>query len=142
MEVVYVLICHVISWMLFSATDYLSENGGTQDAMAVFLLGAVFLNLAAYILRDFRVRKGRAAHTKEMIFFSAAWLGVGGILGFLVCMLVFQNRWIVKQGVGGFENFLNGLEYPVFAVFLVLITWIFIILWNVCRWLYCRGRRH
>lgn len=142
MDIVYVLISHIVSWMLFSATDYLAEEWTTQDAMAVFLFSVAFLNLAAYIIRDLKIRKGRAADAKEMLVFSAEWLGIGGLLSVLVCLLVFQNRWIVEQAVGGFENFLNGLEYLVFAVFLVFFSLIFIILWNVCRWLYYRLRRH
>lgn len=141
MDIVYVLISHIVSWMLFSATDYLAEEWTTQDAMAVFLFSVAFLNLAAYIIRDLKIRKGRAADAKEMLVFSAEWLGIGGLLSVLVCLLVFQNRWIVEQAVGGFENFLNGLEYPVFAVFLVFFSLIFIILWNVCRGLYYRVRR-
>lgn len=142
MDIVYVLISHIVSWMLFSATDYLAEEWTTQDAMTVLLFSVAFLNLAAYIIRDLKIRKGRAAGAKEMLVFSAEWLGIGGLLSALVCLLVFQNRWIVEQAVSGFENFLNGLEYPIFAVFLVFFSLIFIILWNVSRWLYYRIRRH
>lgn len=141
-EWLFVLICHIVNWLVFSATDYLAEEWDAGMPMFILLYGVAFFNLAVYIVRDVKCKKGRCATAKEMLIFSAEWLGIGSVLGCVICLLVFRNKWIVLQAVGGFENFLNGIEYALFGIGLVPAAWVFVLIWNLCRFVYYRtGKR-
>ena len=50
------------------------------------------------------------------------------ILGFLIGVLVTNGMWIVPQATGGWEHFLNGIEYMMFAITLAGIPFVAVVL--------------
>ena len=52
----------------------------------------------------------------------------GLILGFLIGVLVTNEMWIVPQATGGWEHFLNGIEYMMFAITLAGIPFVAVVL--------------
>ncbi len=52
----------------------------------------------------------------------------GLILGFLIGVLVTNEMWIVPQATGGWEHFLNGIEYMMFAITLAGIPFVAVVM--------------
>ena len=52
----------------------------------------------------------------------------GLILGFLIGVLVTNEMWIVSQATGGWEHFLNGIEYMMFAITLAGIPFVAVVM--------------
>lgn len=61
---------------------------------------------------------------------------VSGVFSVIINVAVINEWWFIKQATGGWENFLNGIEYFGFALFLTGGVLVVIILWNILRWLY------
>lgn len=64
---------------------------------------------------------------KDVAIICAAWMICGLILGFLIGALVLNEMWIVSQATG-WEHFLNGIEYMMFAITLAGIPFVAVVL--------------
>lgn len=130
------LITNIIGWTIFTFSDYLEETGNGDSFMWIVLWGVPSVVGLAYIVRNLMVRKEGADTVKECLKNAGKWLLVSGVIGVGIHVALAFDLWFVKQATGGWENFLNGIEYALFALFLTGGVFVVIILWNILRWLY------
>ena len=133
---IFSIMANVIGWAIFTFSDYLEENGNGDSFMWIVLWGVPVAVGLAYIIRNLMVRKEGPDSIKECLKNAGKWLLVSGVIGVGINVAVINEWWFIKQAIGGWENFLNGIEYALFALFFTGGVLGVIILWNILRWLY------
>ncbi|MBR6536518.1 MAG: hypothetical protein IKT67_04900 [Lachnospiraceae bacterium] len=133
---IFSIVANVIGWAIFTFSDFLEETGNESSFMGFVFWGVPAAVGLAYIIRNLMVRKEGPDSVKECLKNAGKWLLVSGVIGVGINVAVIFDRWFVKQATGGWENFLNGIEYALFALFLTGGVLVVIILWNILRWLY------
>lgn len=66
------------------------------------------------------------------------WLAMGAAFGGVIGTLAVNNMWIVPQAQGGWENFLNGIEYWIFGILFVggvTVEWF---IFDLAVWIYSK----
>lgn len=122
-NILIVFIIQVILWFLFSVSDYLEENSMFNDAsFLLVIISSITIIILYFIFRDDFYYDVRIKKWKELICLWFIWLVQCTIFGSIISSLALNNTWIVHQATGGWEHFLNGIEYPVFAIILALIS--------------------
>ncbi len=132
----------LLLWAGFTGLDWLEEYRGlTSDVYVVYYF--VVPVLAAVLYLRFR----RALHTERWkswqntLLCLAIWIAETAAIGLWIGSLVNYNRWIVPQDVGGWGNFLNGIEYMLLPFFIAGIPLILVPLWCLGTWLYRKYRQ-
>ncbi len=133
---IFSFVANLIGWTILTFSDYLDETTTNGVYMMNVIWGVPALVCVAYIIWDLMQRKEGADTIKECLKRAGKWLLVSGVIGVVINIAVADEWWLVKQATGGWENFLNGIEYALFALFLTGGVFLIIILWNILRWLY------
>ena len=123
----YIFLANLIGWAGISLLDMASEKGHDGLPMNVYIFAAGFIVAAIYILIDLIRVKECPASFRRILILTGEWIGTGLALGVPITVLVGNNKWIIPQAQGGWEHFLNGIEYGLFGIFFiaepVLIFW-------------------
>lgn len=137
MHYTFIILLNMIYWMLISLGDWVEEHNKHDGTLLLVFFAVSLLTVSGiYILRDLGRRKGCAATWREMLIFAIQWVGIGSLFGIGVNILVITNHWIVYQAQGGWENFLNGIEYAVCFLGFAAAPCAAILLYNYGRWMY------
>lgn len=150
---IFFLLCQFTGWFFFTIYDFIDEmgRGGGQYALEelvfVFNLILPFVIIWAYIL-FMNKAKYRAAVTPEgepvwrpldekgwkyKALSKLLWLGIGVLFLLVFYFLSEKDLWIVPQATGGWENFLNGIEYYVFGILSPLVCLAGFLLYDIGR---------
>ena len=123
----YMLFANLIGWTAMSLLDLATEKGCDDMPMTIFAWSAGFIVAVFYILFDRLRAKECPAGVKRTLILTGQWIGTTAAFGVPVVYLAINNRWLVPQAQGGWEHFLNGIEYWLFGVLFivepVLIFW-------------------
>lgn len=115
-------ITQVIAWFLFTLSDLIDEHSSEYtEGFALFIICSAIVVLY-FVFRDDFYKDVRIKKWKELICLLFIWLVQCAIFGGIISSLALNNTWIVHQATGGWEHFLNGIEYPVFAIILALLS--------------------
>ena len=133
---IFCIVANIIGWLIFTFSVYLEETGNNDSFMWFVFWGVPVVVGLAYIVRNLMVRKEGADTVKECLKNAGKWLLVSGVIGAGINVALAFDLWFVKQATGGWEHFLNGIEYALFTMFLTGEVLAVIILWNILRWLY------
>lgn len=138
---IFSFVTNLIGWAILTFSDYLDEatSGGGYTMSVIW--GVPVLVAIAYIIRNLVQRNEGADTIKECLKNAGKWLLVSGVFSVIINVAVADEWWFIKQATGGWENFLNGIEYLLFALFLTGGVLGVIILWNIVRWLYGKIRK-
>ncbi|MCQ2497214.1 MAG: hypothetical protein MJ131_11560 [Lachnospiraceae bacterium] len=125
-----VFAANLAGWAVFSLLDWFTESDFsfyTPIGEYVFLAGVLFSII--YMIIHIRKNKGQRGSAKEVLKDTGLWLGASVLLGVVIVTLVINNVWIVHQATGGWENFLNGIEYFLFGMLWagepLLLIWLY-----------------
>lgn len=129
MELLFVLICNLLSWAAFVLTDYIEETQNEDLFLLTFILSGV-LTIAAYIWRELKTKPHRAASVLEAGGFFLKWAGISLVCSFVMLQLFERSFWPIAQSR---ERWFNGMEYYVFAVLYPAAIALFLLLWNFGR---------
>lgn len=153
---------NVAAWWVMTLLDYLEEIENInldQTPAALFFWAAPAIMILAYIifLRKVGYRENTALPDaasgepgwkpldekgwKYKVLTKLMWLGICAVFTFVITILVCMNLWIVPQAQGGWENFLNGIEYPIFGFLFTLICLAGFVIYDVAAGLIRRHRR-
>ncbi len=109
---------HVLSWGLFSLEDYLWEYVDSGDYFFSFW-GMPIIACILYFYFRKRIFRLQSITWKGNAVFFLIWFVVSLVFGFVITLMTCEyNNWIVRQHTGGWEYFLNGIEYPLFGILL------------------------
>ena len=130
------IVVNMVGWAVLTINDYFDET--TVYGMDMLSVISVVPALAgvAYIIWNLLLRKEGADTIKECLKNVGKWSLVSGLFGVLINVAVANEWWFVKQATGGWENFLNGIEYGLFALFMTGGVLVVIVLWNILRWFF------
>lgn len=115
------LICfavQLVCWLMFTFADFLEEEYNNTILFGPMVIGLPIATFALYIaFRKWFYEKLKPG-VADVAIFLANWLIVAIILLVPITLMTCNwNNWIVHQATGGWENFLNGIEYPLFGIF-------------------------
>lgn len=110
------LIVQIICWSIMTLSDYVEETyNDSYNLVVVFAVPLICVIL--YIIFRKWIYDNQIVRLKDVAIICAAWMICGLILGFLIGALVLNEMWIVSQATGGWEHFLNGIEYMMFCYY-------------------------
>lgn len=139
--IIFVTALHAAAWIILTFADYLDETTDSDLALILFFAGPALAALLYLICRKKIWTESGLSWWKKMLIGAGMWLAASAVFGVPICVLVNYNKWIVHQMTDGAENLVNGMEYPVFAVFFALIPFAVIILSEVVIFLLALVRR-
>ncbi len=132
----------LLVWAGFTGLDVLDETWlHSTDLFAVYFFAAPILISLLYLRYRPRLHTEQWKSWQNTLFCLGIWILETAAIGFPVGYLVNYNRWIVPQATGGWENFLNGIEYLMFPFFCAGIPLIIIVLWTLGEWIYRNIRK-
>lgn len=134
------IIMNLAAWALFSLVDYIEEttNNDFEFLALIFLLVIVCVTYCIFELKTERFTRP----FKEKVIDKLIWIGISAAFSVLICYLMSNNIWIVKQAQGGWEHFLNGIEYVFMAFSLVVICSLFFFVFDFGVWIYLRRKKN
>lgn len=123
-----VIATQAIGWGIISLVDFYTEVT-RNDVIYPVVFGLPAVCLLLYLLFRKQVY-GVQASGVDKCKFIGIWFGASLMFGLIITFMTCKwNKWIVHQATGGWENFLNGIEYPLFGIifgpFLSLILVLF-----------------
>ncbi|MCR5203373.1 MAG: hypothetical protein K6D02_09880 [Lachnospiraceae bacterium] len=129
MAAVYAFILNVVSWFIFTLFDaYIESTGTGQHTEMYFGLVQILIIMIIYTVAR---AKGlwRNEHFGIKLLQKLIWIGACAGFSMIAFYMIGSDTMIVKQNGGGFEHFLNGIEYGIFAIFFPVINviWFLII---------------
>lgn len=124
------LIAQLICWSIMTLADYMEETYNDSYNVAV-VFAVPLICVILYIIFRKWIYDNQIVRLKDVAIICAAWMICGLILGFLIGVLVTNEMWIVPQATGGWEHFLNGIEYMMFAMTLAGIPFVAVVLIEV-----------
>lgn len=112
--IVYSVLCNLVAWTLLTLSDFYGERTHNHLEMAVAIVLPVIMVLVyiCYMLISKRIH----ANWKSKLCDKGIWTVVSALFSFIVSFLVGEEVWVVKQATGGWEHFLNGIEYMSFGI--------------------------
>lgn len=134
------IIMNLAAWALFSLVDYIEEttNDDFEVVALIFLPVIVCVTYCIFELKTERLTRP----FKEKAIDKLIWIGISSAFAVLVCYLLSNNIWIVKQAQGGWEHFLNGAEYVFLACCLIAICGAFFFIFDIGVWIYLRRKKN
>lgn len=138
-----ILIAFILAWSLFTFSDYCEENLLLYyDALMGISLCVIPVIIGMlYLIFEKRINSAKISKAMNTWAIIGVWIGINTITGFIVCYMVSYNKWIVKQATGGWENFLNGIEYFIFPFFLGIIPIIIVAIWRLISFIYNNAKK-
>lgn len=125
------LVVQVIAWGLLTLYDWMEETGGDDLFGYAVLITPFVLTVLYFCLRKKLYGTGEIL-MKHVWQLCGIWFLISCAFGVpLTILVVHWNVWIVRQAQGGWDNFLNGIEYPMFGFFLGVPPLIAVILGEV-----------
>ncbi len=111
---------NIIAWGLFTLGDYYEELRSTDFFYVLVFYAAPIIVSLLYILLRGRIYKD-GVNLKAIAVTSLSWIMISVIFFLVISYLVLNEMWIITQTRGGWEHFLNGIEYPLFGIFFAAI---------------------
>lgn len=133
------IIMNLAAWALFSLVDYIEETTN-NDFEVVALIFLLVIVCVTYCIFEFKTERLRRPF-KEKAIDKLIWIGISSAFAVLICYLLLNNIWIVKQAQGGWEHFLNGVEYVFLAFSLIAICGPFFFIFDIGVWIYQRRKK-
>ncbi len=115
--VLYCTVLHLAEWLIFLLCDYREEHSDKNDlsiTVGMFVLPVVS---AAVLCLFYRLLRGKTSFRKNWMYSAATagvWFLLCGIAFLTECILINQDSFPIRQQTGGWEHFLNGIEYIFF----------------------------
>lgn len=137
----YSILINFISWGIFTFFDFLDEHYieySGYNGIFIFAM-PVIIGILYFVLR-FKGIVNNVGIKKRIINFLI-WILTSGVISSYISFLALGNSWIVHQNTGGWENFLNGIEYPFFGFLLIVITLVLFIISDIICFIIYRKRR-
>jgi len=129
----YLYITTLILWIMLCFSDFLEENFTYSVLMNYVLDISGMLAGIVYIVADLTLMHIGAAKFKEILINSLIWVGMAAGISFCIELLMEWDLWIIPQATGGWEHFLNGIEYIAFPIIYVVESLPIYWLYNLIR---------
>ncbi|MBD5510495.1 MAG: hypothetical protein HDR08_04490 [Lachnospiraceae bacterium] len=134
------LLVQLIAWAGFTMVDFIEETTSNNfEDIAVF--GIPIAVVAVYAFMRKQNWQPDLKYGKWVALILLYWLGMTAGVTAVVMKLIDQDKWIVYQAAGGWEHFLNGLEYAVFGIMLAVIPIVLVSVGELLVWVIIKGKR-
>ncbi len=130
-----VLFFNIVAWTLLTISDAIEEQKDSGQSITWLLVYAMPIMMC--ILFVICEVKGlvNGASAKGKVTNIIIWFVCGSIFSVVIGMSVNNNNWIVKQATGGWEHFLNGIEYMIMGVLWTIGCTIVFIIVYIIEWI-------
>lgn len=131
----FVTIAQLIAWTLFTISEYIEET--FSNSVPVVLANLIIPSAAAILYLIFKgmVHNSKIAWWANTLYVLGVWFVETYLMTVLIMTLLLNDKWIVHQKRGGWENFQNGFEYNFFSFFLGYVPIIITFLWYLLSFL-------
>ncbi|MBR3268459.1 MAG: hypothetical protein IKI58_07010 [Oscillospiraceae bacterium] len=118
------IILHIAEWIVFLLCDYYEEHSDAND-LAVTVGMLVLPVISAAVLGAFfaLLRKHTAFQKKWQysLVLAGVWFVLCGIAFLAELCVIEHDCFPIRQQTGGWEHFLNGIEYIFFPAFNLVV---------------------
>lgn len=128
------LICNLVGWSVITCLDWIEEQYNQDYTMLVTFALSIIMGVL-YIIYQINTGDIKESFLQKLKY-KFIWLGIGAVFGGLIGTLACSNMWIVPQAQGGWEHFLNGIEYWVFGLFFVGAVAVVWFVFDMAVWIY------
>lgn len=138
-----IMVTFILAWSFFTFSDYCEENHlFYYDAMMMISMLVIPVIIPIlYLVFEKYINSAEMSRAKNTLAIMGIWLCINAITSFFVLNMVNNDKWIVTQARGGWENFLNGIEYMIFPFFLGLIPIIIVAIWRLISLIYYKVKK-
>lgn len=126
-----VTVTQIICWIIFVFGDYLSETVSNDILLYTALLLLPVIIPIAYLIFQKKVHYDSVPGWVNTLTVLLVWGVENLIFGRIIIALQ-----IVPQAYGGWEHFLNGIEYLMFPLFNIALAVIIVSFWNLVVFIY------
>lgn len=134
------LLVQLIAWAGFTMVDFIEETTSNNfEDIAVFGIPIAVVAVYAFVRKQ--NWQPDLKYGKRVALILLYWLGMTAGVTAVVMKLIDQDKWIVYQAAGGWEHFLNGLEYAVFGIMLAVIPIVLVSVGELLVWVIIKGKR-
>ena len=134
------LLVQLIAWAGFTMVDFIEETTSNNfEDIAVFGIPIAVVAVYAFVRKQ--NWQPDLKYGKRVALILLYWLGMTAGVTAVVMKLIDQDKWIVYQAAGGWEHFLNGLEYAVFGIMLAAIPIVLVSVGELLVWVIIKGKR-
>lgn len=128
------LIVQLIAWTIFILFDWIEETFSVEFWMEICFGLPIIIGLLYFIKRklEWSIQKQLTFRKKLKQFgiLILSWVLITIPVIFIITALVINNNWIISQH----RRFLDGLEYTVFGIFLLIIPTVILLIGEFLIW--------
>lgn len=139
-NVITILLVQLVAWAGITMVDFVEEIT-SKDFEVIAILGIPIAAAVVYAFVRKRNWEPDLKYGKWIALTLLGWLGMTAGITTVVMMLVNRNNWIVPQARGGWEHFLNGIEYGLFGIMLAVIPIVLILAGELLAWSIAKCKR-
>lgn len=134
------ILMNIVAWIIFSLVDYIEETTANDFFLPAIIILSIIVCII-YCVFEIKTENFRLSFKHKAIL-KLIWIGITGVFAVPIFFLVCSDMWIIKQARGGWEHFLNGIEYGVMGFFLVVFCSLFFFIFDVGVWFYLRRQKN
>ena len=134
-DIMLITLMQILSWAVLTLADYIEETT-SNDFLLITELVLPALMAVMYIIFQSKIHGTSGSRVKNALSVLGLWSLENIILGIFIISLLNNNQWLVYQKRGGWENFMNGIEYGVFPFFNIMEPLIIFLLWGIAGLIY------
>lgn len=130
-SLLYVFFTQVFCWGMFILFDELVDEG---LALIIGLVSLIVVLILYFVFVKKIINKNKLNSTRFNIFLIFLWILLSLLNSYIFLELV--NEGVLHYcGSAGWACFLNGIEYAIYGIFLVIMS-VIIIIWKIFRKIY------
>ncbi|RGY96268.1 hypothetical protein [Clostridium sp. AM58-1XD] len=130
-----ITLMQILSWAVLTLADYIEETT-SNDFLYITEFALPALMAVMYMIFQTKIHGTSQSRVKNALSVLGLWTIENILLGILIMSFANNNRWLVHQKTGGFENFLNGIEYGIFPFLNIMEPLIIFLLWGIAGLIY------
>lgn len=129
------LIVQLIAWTIFILFDWIEETFSVEFWMEICFGLSIIIGILYFIKRklEWSTQKQLTFRKKLKQFgiLILSWVLITIPVIFIITALVINNKWVILQH----RRFLDGLEYTVFGIFLLIIPTVILLIGELLIWI-------
>lgn len=131
-----VTVAQMVSWVVFILGDYVDEAISDSSLLFTAIVVQPFAMPVLYLVFKKRIHYHEIPGWVNTLTALAIWDAENICLAMASSALMAHGMWFIHQAYGGWDDFLNGIEYMIFLFVNIFVPTAIVALWNLAVFIY------